>query len=351
MPRSSAIDVLKIMAAQMIFWHHLSSYGDMAHWLSQSLPSLYNFLYDYARMAVQVFLVVSGYLAAQHLNLDIRPSLLRSARKRYFRLAPVYIVALLWSSLCVLLIGPHFSADWLTAPPTWGQSLAHLTLLHSLLDYPALSTGIWYVAIDFQLYLLLMVLVYATHVAAPSRWRETFFSTLLLGVCTISLWWFNLDERWDNWALYFFGSYGLGLLAARSQRGRQHQAFFLLALLMALLSLEMNWRWRIALACCTALLLWALPYCRCRCRCLWSSWPSLRITLADSSYAFFLTHFGVLIVFNAAWQSMSWQQLNPSHPLGWGMLLLACIASVVLGMATHKWVETPMHRILMNMRE
>ncbi len=60
MTRSTSVDVLKIIAAQMIFWHHLSAYGDMAQWLSQSLSDVYDFLFEYGRMAVQIFLVVSG---------------------------------------------------------------------------------------------------------------------------------------------------------------------------------------------------------------------------------------------------------------------------------------------------
>lgn len=347
MTRSPTIDVLKIMAAQLIFWHHLSAYGDMASWLSASLPELYDFLFEYARMSVQVFLVVAGYLVAQNFNLDSRPSFWRSVGRRYLRLAPVYIIALLWVSLCVVLTRPYFSADWLPDAPTWHQSLAHLTLLHSLLDFPSLSTGVWYVAIDLQLYLMFMVLAYATHVVAPLRWRETLFSGLLLGLFTISLWWFSLDERWDNWAIYFFGSYGLGFLAGRSRRGSRHHMFFLLAFLMALLSLGLQWRWRIALACSTALLLWSLQFGRDH----WPSWQALRIALADSSYALFLTHFGILIVFNAGWQALQGQSLPPQSPLGWAVLLLAWICSVALGMATHKWVETPMHRILLDKRE
>lgn len=187
MPRSLTIDVLKIMAAQLIFWHHLSAYGDLAQWFSEIAPRLHDFLFGYARMAVQVFLVVSGFLLAQHIKLDQRPACLSSVTSRYLRLSPVYWVALLWVSLCVALAKPYLSADWLPDAPTWSQALAHVMLLQNLLDHPSLSTGIWYVAIDLQLYLLLISLAFLTHIFAPQHLREDCFSFLLLGLITLSV--------------------------------------------------------------------------------------------------------------------------------------------------------------------
>jgi peptidoglycan/LPS O-acetylase OafA/YrhL len=348
MPRSTSVDVLKIIAAQMIFWHHLSAYGDMAQWLSQSLSDVYDFLFGYARMAVQIFLVVSGYLTAQHIDLVNRPYWLQSVCKRYLRLTPVYLFALLWVSLCMGMTRPYFSADWLPAFLDVPQVLAHISLLHGLLDYPSLSTGIWYIAIDFQLYIVLTGLVYATGLLVPLPWRETVFSTAVLGMISVSLWWFNLDASWDNWAIYFFGAYGLGFLAGRAPLSRHHQKLFWLGLVLALLSLILQWRWRIALACSTALLLWTFQTIRQP----WLTyktnlrWQSLRTMLADSSYAFFLMHFGVLILFNAAWQSLAWHQYSPTALLGASMLLCAWVSSIALGVATQKWVEAPIHQVL-----
>ncbi len=348
MPRSTSVDALKIIAAQMIFWHHLSAYGDMAQWLSQSLSDVYDFLFGYARMAVQIFLVVSGYLAAQHIDLVNKHDWLQSVCKRYLRLTPVYFFALVWVGLCIVMTRPYFSADWLPAVLDMPQVLAHISLLHSLLDYPSLSTGIWYIAIDFQLYIVLTGLVYATGLLVPLPWRETVFSTAVLGLISVSLWWFNLDANWDNWAIYFFGAYGLGFLAGRAPLSPSHQKLFWLGLVLALLSLILQWRWRIALACSTALLLWTFqtihqPWLTHKTS---LRWQSLRTMLADSSYAFFLMHFGVLILFNAAWQCLAWHQFSPTALMGASTLLCAWLSSIALGVAIQKWVETPIQQAL-----
>lgn len=48
------------------------------------------------------------------------------------------------------------ACDSLSAPPTLGQGLAHLLLVQDVLGVDALSAGVWYVAIDLQLYALVM---------------------------------------------------------------------------------------------------------------------------------------------------------------------------------------------------
>lgn len=347
MPRSFTIDVLKIMAAQLIFWHHLSAYGDLAQWLSEAAPKLHGFLFEYARMAVQVFLVVSGFLLASHVRLDQRPAWLPLITSRYFRLAPVYWIALLGVSLCVALARPYLSADWLPDVPNWVQVLSHVVLLQDLLDHPSLSTGIWYVAIDLQLYLLLISLAFLTHTFAPQHLREDCFSFLLLGLIALSLLWFNLDPEWDNWAIYFFGSYGLGYLAHIGKGAYRHRWYFGLAIGITLLSLAIDWRWRIGLACGVALLLWFVP----RNDDVWPRWQSQRKLLADSSYAFFLTHFGVLVISNLVWQTWQVSVGETSSFLGWAWVVLTWIGSLFWGIATHKWVETPMLSILLNKRQ
>ena len=59
-----------------------------------------------------------------------------------------------------------------------------------------------------------------THAA----WRGGLTFGLVLGLTVASLFGFNLRHELDAWALYFFGSYGLGMLAAwvRNARHRHH---------------------------------------------------------------------------------------------------------------------------------
>ena len=92
--RSFTVDVLKVVAAQFIVWHHFSAYGPMADTMTLVWPNFVNWLYEDARLAVQVFLVVGGYLAGQSvMNKPIdRP--LTLIAKRYLRLVPFYMLAL-----------------------------------------------------------------------------------------------------------------------------------------------------------------------------------------------------------------------------------------------------------------
>ena len=61
------IDWGKAIAAQCIVWHHLVHYGPLAPRLRLWLPGLVDWLDQRALLAVQVFLVMGGYLAARSL--------------------------------------------------------------------------------------------------------------------------------------------------------------------------------------------------------------------------------------------------------------------------------------------
>ena len=66
--RLSHIDALKALAAQVIVLHHLVSYGPIARAAHTALPLLSHAMHQYGRMAVQIFLVVGGYLSARGLS-------------------------------------------------------------------------------------------------------------------------------------------------------------------------------------------------------------------------------------------------------------------------------------------
>ena len=61
------IDMAKGLACMMIIWHHLAFCGPLSDIAQPLAPALMAWLYDYGRMAVQVFLVLGGYLAASSL--------------------------------------------------------------------------------------------------------------------------------------------------------------------------------------------------------------------------------------------------------------------------------------------
>ena len=65
--RLAFIDALKAIASQLIVLHHLAFYGPMSDVANELAPALFSWLSQDARIAVQVFLVIGGVLAAKAL--------------------------------------------------------------------------------------------------------------------------------------------------------------------------------------------------------------------------------------------------------------------------------------------
>ncbi len=119
--RSFTVDVLKVVAAQLIVWHHFSAYGPMADAMTLAWPQLMEWLYRYARQAVQVFLVVGGYLAAQSVMHKPITQPFLSIVKRYLRLVPFYVLALALISVAVAMSRDTIHATWLPSEPSFCQ--------------------------------------------------------------------------------------------------------------------------------------------------------------------------------------------------------------------------------------
>ena len=338
--RHSHIDALKLIGSQLIVLHHFAAYGPLADTLGQAAPDLFAWLYEYARMAVQVFLVLGGYLAARNLapNGQIRiRSPWHTLWRRYQRLALPFAIALLLACASAMLARPWLHDDFIPAAPTWGQALAHALLLHGVLEQESLSAGVWYVAIDFQLFALMTVLLWLGQ-------RRLWAVLLVLGWVLASLLFFNRDASWDNWALYFFGAYGMGALAYWVGSARHPSKLLALMALAGLLALVLDFRGRIALALVVALLL-ALLQWRDHTRRIQAVMPSAlaRIVglLGQSSYALFLLHFPVLMLGNALFASLPWH--NPATASlvllsSWGL-------SVGVALLFQRWVEQPLARL------
>ncbi|WP_303785561.1 acyltransferase [Azovibrio restrictus] len=332
--RLAFVDLLKAVAAQLVVLHHLAFYGPLSDSAAALLPGLIEWLSQQARIAVQVFLVVGGFLAARSLAPEgcwvPDRQLLPVVWQRYRRLAGPYVVALLVAIMGSALASRWMVHDSISAPPGPGQFLAHVLLLHDLLGYEALSAGVWYVAIDFQLYCLLALLLW---LGGQRR-----LAGLDLGVGLVvllllaSLFHFNLDRGWDVWALYFFGSYGLGALAWWSARPGGCHRLGGLILLLASVALAMEFRDRIAVATFTAASIALIQSGN-----LMPDWQArpLAAFLSRISYGVFLIHFPVCLVVNAAFTRFV--PLTPELALlgmglAWGMSILA-------GAVFHYWVE------------
>jgi peptidoglycan/LPS O-acetylase OafA/YrhL len=340
------INMLKAGAAQLIILHHLAFYGPMSDHARTMLPALIDWLGGTARIAVQVFLVIGGFLAAKSLSPSGHqgyPDPLGAVSRRYAKLAPPFLVATLVAAVASSLAANWMTHDSISAPATLNQLSAHALLLHGVLGYPALSAGAWYVAIDFQLYAVVVLLLWLVGRVAGSE-RKPWLMPLVVSIgVSVSLLYFNLDPDWDNWAPYFFGSYGLGLMAwwASDQRRNPGAVAWLMAmtLLPAVTALVLEFRSRIALALAVACVLFLFG--RVKNASSGRAWSVIN-NLGRISYSVFLLHFPVCLLVNAAFT-----HFVPAEPeLQTFGMLVAWGASLAAGAVFHRWVEVPLGRMV-----
>jgi peptidoglycan/LPS O-acetylase OafA/YrhL len=330
------LDLIKAVACNLIVLHHLGFYGPMADHARPLAPVTFAWLDDEARIAVHAFLTIGGFLAAKSLSRPgaFGPGLLSVVLRRFARLAPPFMVAMLLAVAASALASVWMTHDSISAPPTAEQLLAHALLLHGVLGYESLSAGAWYVAIDFQLFALLALLL-CLFDGGPI-WVAIVLVTITTGA---SLLVFNLNAGGDNWAPYFFGSYGLGALAWwASDRQRPARVAALLTtaiLLLGWLALWLSFRSRVAVALGTAFLL--ILVCRGDLSFPGQRWRLVAF-LGRISYAVFLVHFPVCLVVNAVFTRFA----PPTPGVQAAGVVLAWLASIGAGAVFHRLVELPL---------
>lgn len=336
------LDALKALAAQVIVLHHLVSYGPIARAAHEALPALAGALHQYGRMAVQVFLVVGGYLGARGLapqGRALQAALPGLLWRRYLRLTLPFIAALALTLAAYGLVAGSWP-ELLPAEVTPGQLLAHALLLHDLLGYEALTVGAWYVAIDLQLFALLAGLLWLARHGWRHPGRLAAGPLLVAALALASAFVFNRQPELDAYAPYFFAAYGLGALVYWLEHwGRRQRLTGLLLLAGAFgAALLLDWRDRLALALVTALwLAWAQHRHAAGRPLLPAAWAAALHSAAAPSYALFLLHFPMLLLGNAL------LNLWPGAAPATGLLLLAAtwLAANALALPFHRWVEAP----------
>lgn len=327
----------------LIVWHHLAVYGPMSDVVHPYVPWLTGWLYDYGRMAVQLFLVVAGFLAAASLAPQGVAAFTEPGQlilRRYRRLVLPYLVAVAASVLVAALVRPWFDHVSVPDTPTWRQVIAHAFLLQDILGEEALSAGLWYVAIDFQLFAV-CVFIFSFARMLAQRWPglPDHVGVWLVGVLALlSLFVFNRQSGLDTTALYFFASYALGMLAfwIANRAGEPTKMRWLVCVAtLGALALVLDFRGRLALAMAVALLL------------VWfqSRWQSGRLRdglrlrwlehIGLMSYSIFLMHFPVILLVNAV-VSHFWSGDLLASVLG---LLAAFGLSLLAGAALYRGAE------------
>jgi peptidoglycan/LPS O-acetylase OafA/YrhL len=335
------IDLLKASAAQFIVLHHLAWFGPLsinAAELGPVFADTIAWFANYGRYAVAVFFVTGGFLAGlslPHSGLQAAGAPLCLIRERYFRLVLPFMVALLIAALCNIVARPWLPPDLAGHMPTILQFLAHLLMLQGFLDVESLSAGVWYVAIDFQLYALFVLLLWSSKIWGHRPASTDFYGAVpVLLIALASLFYFNRDARWDDTAFYFFGVYALGIGSGWAVQMEKSSRMLWLIATAGGVALLIDFRPRIVIALITALVL--------GCSRLHMKSLEMRVLhyFGSTSYALFLIHFPVFMLVTAFFQ-----HILPDNPgMGAFGLLFAWLVSILAADVFHRGVEVPFAR-------
>lgn len=226
-PRLAAIDALRGLGALAIACYHIHRYEPLPEAADAILPKSFQVLVDHGWLAVPMFLVVAGFVTAytlrkERLNL---PVLANFAGRRVLRLGAPY-----WTVLLLVAALSHPAIHWLrdpslTDPVTWPRLLASVLFLQDVLGYGNVSAGMWFVCIDLQLGILLVVMLWLAQALAFGKPRGSPVDVLALSVifvplAVLSLFVWGLDSDHDMWPHYFFYLFFLGILASWALEGR-----------------------------------------------------------------------------------------------------------------------------------
>lgn len=313
--RSLPIDCLKVFGAQLIFFHHLALYSPMAKVLEIELPQVIDFLFIYARLPVSSFLVVGGYLCAQHLFHERSTfSLPHLIYKRCARLLPLYFFSLL-AVIVVTVAWQSVLKDelWVSAIPSIHVMAAHLLLLQDVFGVPALSAGAWYVSIDLQLYTLALTVFLLSRFTASFDLEIMGLVVFVASIISLFIW--SKDSRYDICALYFIQAYGVGVLAYLGRKNRLNLYFFLSLLILLGIDAVSQTAFKSYVIFSTAFLIFFVQ----KNYFLHTYFARLLSLSSNASYAFFVSHFFVIITFTGIWKMLELQ--------GFHMAALVCFAT------------------------
>lgn len=313
------------------------------------LPGLMTWLFEYGRYAVQIFLVMAGYLATQSLTRFANAkfsgqNLLRVIINRYLRLFAPYIAALIFTIFCAWLARFWVIDEFVGETETLAQFVAHLFFLQGILGLDSISAGAWYVAIDWQLYSVLAIVLISFSSYQVLIW--------LISIAAVSsLLYFNRSAQYEAYFIYFIGSYGLGVLAylAKNFADKKIQVFAKFALIaigviIAISTFHQVWlrnflAWFIALL----LLVWGnQSYPRVdSATAVWKRKTLRAIAWASPrSYCAFLIHFAFILLANTLYIA-SGVHSHESGLIAIGLMLGVVACSTIAANYLYRWVEIP----------
>lgn len=343
--RFETLDAARGIAACLIVAHHLAVYGRASDVAMGIAPSSMIFLYDHARLVVQLFLVLGGFAIAWSTfdrALGLRQegdwsTIGRDFANRYLRLVIPYGAMLVFLLVVATGFGAGVSDPPLIESISWLQLVAHLFFLQDLLGCSNLSAGTWYLCIDIQyaaFYFLLLGTVgwLRRNRNWDSKQVANAVASVLIPLGILSAWLWNRNPDNDATLFYFMGPMILGSLIAWERKGLISSWTLGLYALGIASSLWFDFRPRFMVGLASGLFLWLNVHYLSH-----VSMPRFWKWLGKISYSLFLIHYTV------NWLVMTtlddWMGDNPVRGL---MVMVTCfVSSVIAGSILHYAIEQP----------
>ncbi len=208
MKRFNILDIIKLLCCFLILLHHWANYicptGNHSIFIAFLLS---------CRSITGIFFSISGFLfyqkwltAAGKNQMNLTDEL----KKNFLQVAPAYYFAIFLALLGMGII--NLSSQEPIGPPTLKQLLLNLLMLQDVMQYLSISAGLWYVIIHLQnIFFSLVILKFCMYFNVKNIEQAMVSIFFLLWLS--SIFYFNLQKNLDFLFLYFFSSYGLGLLA------------------------------------------------------------------------------------------------------------------------------------------
>jgi peptidoglycan/LPS O-acetylase OafA/YrhL len=154
-PRLSSLDCLRGIAAVLVMWFHFAyANNNLTH------SPLLKASGKYGHLGVEIFFVISGFILPYSLykaNFSVKKHWKNFLAKRFFRIEPPYLAALLLT-LTINIFVPLITGKNQVPNYSLAQILSHIDYLTAILDYEWVNLVFWTLAIEFQFYLLLILI-------------------------------------------------------------------------------------------------------------------------------------------------------------------------------------------------
>lgn len=347
--RFGFIDGLRGVAALAVVIHHIIWFtpwdffgSDQATWL------VYRVGY-WGKCGVPVFFVISGFVIAHSLRKStVTPKFVaKFFLRRSMRLDPPYWCAIGVVTLINFVCLAWFTIEPPTALPSIPQLAAHAFYLQNILGFENVSVGFWTLCIEFQFYMLFVVMLGGAQELAKrsSRFCQLDFdspnvasASALIAVFSpimlASLFTFTYFEELDSWFLRYYCLFSLGACLSACRCGMIPKYVAWVALVLFAVRVGIEYQRGVASGLVVGLLILLADH-----RGSLNTWLMSRFWqyLGKISYSLYLIHYPVahlIMHFGKQWS-------GDNVPMIYVWMAVSLVASVAAASLMYRLVEAP----------